>query len=75
MTKSTKEAIRILEDATGLSEMEMLEEGTFDSLAWAVCMNDGCDYTTQYEPDCCEGWCEECEEGSVMSILVLRNMI
>lgn len=54
---------------------EMLEEMTMMSVVPAICMNDGCDATYEYEPDCTAGWCGECEENTVKSILILEGII
>jgi len=62
-----------LAEAEGLSEMELLENATFDSVAAGICPE--CGYTTNVEPDQDQGWCEECETGSVKSCLVLMGMI
>lgn len=59
----------------GKTDMELFEEGTFDSVCQGICMNDGCDYTTEVEPDCREGWCEVCDTQSVTSALILGDMI
>jgi hypothetical protein len=64
-----------LADIEGLSIDEMLEAATFDSVAHAICKNPGCTYTTMMEPDQEHGWCEECNEGSVVSCLVLAGII
>jgi len=64
-----------LADQAGMDFMEMLEEATFDSVAWSICMNDGCDYTTQLEPDSRSGYCPECKTRSMKSCLVLAGMI
>jgi hypothetical protein len=54
---------------------EMLQEATFDSVAWGICTNEDCDYSTQVEPDCREGYCECCHTQTVQSCLVLMGMI
>lgn len=41
----------------------------------AICMNLGCDYTTDTEPDQTRGWCECCNSNSVKSALVLAGYI
>lgn len=56
-------------------EMQMLEEATFDSVAPGICINEGCYYTTTVEPDCHNGWCEECETQTVSSCLILKGII
>lgn len=55
--------------------MGMLEYATFDSVSPGICMNEGCDYSTEVEPDQDRGWCEECQEGSVKSALILAGII
>lgn len=55
--------------------MSMLEEATFDSVAPAICSNDGCDYSTDMEPDQDRGWCEECGTNTVVSCLILAGII
>jgi hypothetical protein len=59
----------------GMSTMEMLEQATFDSVAPGICKTPGCDYSTEVEPDCTEGWCEECDAGTVVSCLSLAGLI
>jgi len=41
----------------------------------SICMNEGCDYTTDMEPDQDRGWCEECKTNTVKSALVLYRII
>jgi len=53
---------------------EMLEEAVYDSVAPGICMNPGCDYTTEVEPDSMEGWCECCNTNTVQSCLVLAGL-
>lgn len=57
------------------SEEAMLEEYSFDSVVMGICMNLECNYTTEVEPDCREGYCEECESQTVQSPLVIRGII
>ena len=49
-----------------------------DTVCPAICCNPdnpGCDYTAEMEPDQTEGWCEECERGTLVSALVLGGLI
>lgn len=71
--KERNERLAKLAEIEGMTVMEMLEEGTFDSVARGICRN--CDYTTQVEPDSLEGWCENCCENTVISCLVLAGVI
>jgi len=41
----------------------------------AICTNEGCDYSTDMEPDQDRGWCDECETNSVVSALILAGII
>ena len=55
-----------------LEELEGINDDTinhimFDSLHPGICMNDGCDYTTQIEPDQDRGHCELCRTKTVAS--------
>ena len=54
---------------------ELLEASVADSVCPAICMNDGCDYTTEMEPDQDRGWCEVCATNSVASALILAGII
>jgi hypothetical protein len=60
---------------TGMDEMELLEEATFDSVAASICINPGCDYVTEMEPDQDQGFCECCETNTVQSCLILAGII
>jgi hypothetical protein len=44
---------------------ELLAAATADSICPAICMNDGCDYTAELEPDQDRGWCEVCAANSM----------
>lgn len=48
-----------------------LDELMCDSVSPGICMNEDCSYTTEVEPDCSTGWCEECETQSVKSAVEL----
>ena len=55
--------------------MEMLETAMFDGVCPAICMNPGCNYSTDMEPDQDSGWCEDCCTNTVKSALVLAGVI
>lgn len=42
------------------STFELLEASIADSVCPGICINPGCEYTTEVEPDCTSGYCEEC---------------
>jgi len=73
MNKKEKLEVLCLLDGRGLDEL--LSEGTYDSVAQGICVNDGCEFVRNIEPDSHSGWCEECETNSVWSCLVLAGII
>ena len=72
---SNTSKLKKLCEIEGISEMEMLENATFDGSCPAICMNKNCNATYDYEPDQNEGWCEECQTNSVKSCLILAGLI
>lgn len=46
-----------------------------ESIVPGICTCTGCDYTIDVEPDQRIGWCEICDEDSVVLILVLAGII
>jgi hypothetical protein len=54
---------------------ELLEAVFSDSVSPGICMNDGCDYTTEVEPDQTQGWCEVCGTNTVKSAPILAGII
>ena len=46
-----------------------------DSVSPGICMNPGCRYTTEVEPDQSQGYCEICGTRTVKSALVLAGII
>ncbi len=48
---------------------------SLDSVCPAICMNPRCDYTADLEPDQDEGWCEACGTNTLVSALVLAELI
>lgn len=53
----------------------LLEASVLDSVCPAICMNDGCDYTEEMEPDQDRGWCPECQTNSMKSGMVLAGLV
>jgi hypothetical protein len=65
-----------LVESEGFASIEDLLAATItDSVSPAICMNDGCSYTAEMEPDQDRGWCEECSTNSMKSALVLAGII
>ena len=54
---------------------DLLRASTTDSLCPAICMTEGCDYTTEMEPDQDRRFCEVCGGQTVTSALVLAGLI
>ncbi len=60
----------------GYESIEELAEAILsDSVSPAVCMNEGCDYSAEMEPDQDAGFCEECRTNSMQSALILAGLI
>ena len=75
MTTTTEDKLETLASQYGYSVDELLEEYGLDSLVPGICMNPGCEYVTEYEPDQREGWCGACGTTTVRSALILAGMI
>lgn len=73
--KSTNQALEMLQEQYGSSIDELMEQATMDSVAASVCMNDNCEFTDEYEPDCRDGHCPNCDTNTVQSILVIAGII
>jgi hypothetical protein len=60
----------------GYEKLEDLLEAVFsDSVSPAICMNEGCAYTCEMEPDQTEGWCDECRTNTMTAAPVLAGII
>src|SRR5437763_1244731 len=49
---------------------DLLRASTTDSLCPAICMTEGCDYTTEMERDQDAGYCEACGADSALNALM-----
>jgi hypothetical protein len=54
---------------------DLLQAAATDSVSPAICMTEGCDYTTEMEPDQDQGYCEACGGNTVASALILAGLI
>lgn len=54
---------------------QLLRHSAGDSVCPAICMTEGCDHTTEMEPDQDRGYCEACGGNTVVSALVLAGLI
>lgn len=63
-------------DAEGFESLDdLLQTAASDSVCPAICMTEGCDYTTEMESDQDQGYCEACGGNTVASVLVLAGWI
>jgi hypothetical protein len=54
---------------------ELLQAVVFDSVSPAICLNEGCSYTCEMEPDQDAGYCEECRTNTMIAAPVLARLI
>tara|TARA_R110000782_G_scaffold265508_1_gene359265 strand:- start:376 stop:591 length:216 start_codon:yes stop_codon:yes gene_type:complete len=68
--------LHTLSDDFGFHDpIDMLESYLWEGIMPAICMNKGCDYSTEYEPDQNKGWCECCSTNTVTSAAVLMGVM
>ncbi len=74
--KARQEKLRTIVADAGYDALEdLLEAVAVDSVSPAICVNPGCSYTTDMEPDQEAGYCEACDTNTVKSALVLAGVI
>ncbi len=56
-------------------DLEMLEAHMPDSMCPGICVTPGCGYSNEVVGDETEGWCEECQKGTVKSAMILAGII
>jgi hypothetical protein len=54
---------------------QLLRHTATDSVCPAICLTEGCDHTTEMEPDQDNGYCEASGGNTVISALVLAGLI
>ncbi len=65
---TTQDKIQLLMDNDGYDdESEYMTSLICESVNSGICSNDNCDYITTVEPDCSDGYCEECNTNTVRS--------
>jgi len=68
--------LEVLAESEGFDEVDLLlEEYVTDSVAPGICRCLECDYTAIVEPDQRQGWCERCNAPTVMSALILAELM
>ena len=76
LSKEAREAkLARLAELEGYAVDELIAAVALDSISPAICVNEGCDYTTEMEPDQDRGWCEVCGTNSVQSAFILAGLI
>ena len=76
MTANGDDKLDQLVEDFGYESLEvLLEAAVMDTVCPGICMNPGCDYTCETEPDQDRGWCEACGEGTVRSAMWLAGVI
>ena len=75
LTSKAKKLMRLCEIEGFENPYDLLEVAAADSVCPAICLTEGCDYTTEMEPDQREGYCEACGGNTVTSVLVLAGLI
>lgn len=66
---------QLAEDFGYADPADMVEDYMFDGVMPAICTNDGCGYSTEYEPDQDAGFCENCRTNTVVSGAVMLGVI
>ena len=75
MSLRTEKLATLVESEGYDSDIECAENCMMSGTCPGICMNDGCEATYDYEPDCSHGWCAECETNSVKSLFILMGII
>lgn len=70
-----KKKLNKLAQIEGRTVENLLADSLSNSVAKGICVNPGCNNTTDTEPDQSKGWCEECQDNTVKSCLVLAGVI
>jgi hypothetical protein len=75
MANQKAKLAKLLEIEGYATSFDFAEAFVTDSVCPAICMNDDCDYTSDLEPDQDQGYCDECDTGTMTSGLVLMGLI
>ena len=74
--QTRKAKLTALVEAEGYNNLEhLLQDVITDSVCPAICVNTGCSYVCEMEPDQDRGWCEACGSNTVQSALILAELI
>jgi hypothetical protein len=75
LTEKAKKLMRLCEIEGHKDPFDLLQAVGCDNLCPAICMTEGCDHTAEMESDQTEGYCEVCGGNTVVSALVLADLI
>jgi hypothetical protein len=65
-----------LVEIEGYDSLELLLEAVFsDAVSPAICMNEGCHFTCEMEPDQNAGYCEECRTNTMTAAPLLAGLL
>lgn len=74
--KTYREALKELLQLEGSTTLlDLAKQAEIEGAVPCICMNDGCDNTAAYEPDCTDGYCEICETNTMKSLYILGGLI
>ena len=73
-TKGSK-LMKVCEAEGFVTIEDLLELSVADSVCPAICMTEGCDHIAPMESDQEEGYCEACRGNTMVSALVLAEII
>jgi hypothetical protein len=75
LTQKAKKLMKLC-DLEGYKRVhDLINAPMWDNICPAICMTEGCDYTTEMESDQDAGYCEACGGNTVTSALVLAGVI
>jgi hypothetical protein len=75
LSSEFKKIIKLTEDWGYDDPWLLAKDHINDGLMPSICMNDGCNYSTEMEPDQDRGLCECCNTNSVTSAAILLGVI
>jgi len=71
----THPKLKVLAEMEGISIERLLALATSDSVVTGICIARNCNGTADVEPDCTDGYCEDCKGHTIQSPLMLAGMI
>ena len=75
LTEKARKLIRLCEAEGFKDPNDLLLAVGCDSVCPAICITEGCDHTTDMEPDQTQGYCEACGGNTLVSALVLGGLL